>query len=131
MLGAYADRYLGGDVSGWVAWFHEISDLSNVDVGVARSQFEKLSASAKRGWRLEQLRERLNLCEANAAVHSRKEWDAERLALARAFWATKERLYRKVYGIGLARSILCASMRLHRTGRRRLRSRSINDPSLQ
>jgi len=105
VLSAYADRYLGGDTKTWVEYIRLMSDAGKIDVKKARALFDRLKSAAHPGWRFDQLRERLNLFEADATVRSRIEWDAERLAAAKAFWDTKERLFRDVWKLGIQRHI--------------------------
>lgn len=105
VLEAYAKRHLGPDAQGWCAWLRLMADASKIDPAKAQALFERLSGQAKPGWRLEQLRERLNLFLADARVRGGKDWTADRVAAARDFWAAKERLFRRVWGLGLTRAI--------------------------
>ena len=106
VLRAYAQRYLGGDVEAWVDCAYALGSIPDVDTSRARALFDKASADARPGWRLEQLRGRLVMCEANATVEARSQWDAERIQAAQDFWNEKERLFREVWGLGLLRHIL-------------------------
>jgi hypothetical protein len=54
-------------------------------------------------WRLRQIEERLNMAEAHRAVLAETEWNPGRLAAAAEFIAAKERLYRRVWRLGLQR----------------------------
>ena len=53
---------------------------------------------------MHQLGERLALFEADAAG-MKADTDGERRRAAEAFWSAKERLYRPIWGLGLARHI--------------------------
>jgi len=105
VLRAYAERHLGGDAAGWAEFMAALGDFFTIDIAKARRLYDRLASSARPSWRLAQLAERLNLAEADAAVRARTEWDADRLAAARAFLDAKERLYRPIWGLGLGRHI--------------------------
>jgi len=108
ILTAYAERHLGGSVDGWCRWLRMMGDpftADAIDIKKARPLFDRLKVEAKKGWRLQQLEERLIMAESNATVRARSNWDAERLKAAEAFWASKERLYRNVWRLGLPRHI--------------------------
>jgi hypothetical protein len=105
VLAAYAKRYLGGSVEGWVEWLNLMSDASKIDLPKAATLFDKLSPESNSCWRVDQLHQRLKMFQADADVRARKEWDAERIQAADAFFAAKEHLYRKCWGLGLTRTI--------------------------
>jgi len=79
--------------------------VETVDPVQARRQFERLAASSNPSWRLEALACKLEMREADAAVRAETTWNETRLAAAAAFWAAKERLWRRAWGRGLGRAV--------------------------
>lgn len=106
VLGTYVDRYFGGDRSGWVAWLHTMGEVETVDPAQARKAFDRLVKTSRDNWRIRALHEKLKMCEADAIVRSKSEWDAERIRAADAFWLAKERLWRDIWRRGLGRHAL-------------------------
>lgn len=103
VLQAYAARHFGTNPAGWSELLHAMGDFASLDPSHCRALFDTLAKGARGGWRMRQIEGRLELAEAHRAVLARDTWDAERLAAAEAFWATKERLYRDVWRLGLQR----------------------------
>lgn len=103
VLEVYARRYLGGDAKGWAAWIGKMADPGKIDLGKAQEELNALTENASPGWRLQQLRERLIMFQADATARSEKEWNPKRLNAAKSFWDAKERLWRHVWRFGLTR----------------------------
>lgn len=103
VLRAYASRHFGTDPSGWNELLHLMGDFESIDVVKARSLFDKLSKGASNTWRFQQVEEKLKMAEAHQCVLSEKDWTPRRLAAAKSFIATKEKLYRNVWRLGLQR----------------------------
>lgn len=105
VLKAYAEKHFNGDVSGWCELLYSLGDFFSIDVAKSQKLFNRLEAQSVPSWRLEQIRERINMAVADFAVRSKSEWNSERIAAAKAFWDAKERLYRHVWRLGLMRHI--------------------------
>ncbi len=112
VLRAYAERYFGAtgaDIASWMEWIESWGAPFERDVVHARRDFDRLAKSARRSWRLDQLEAKLRLFEAHADVMRRAEWDAERISAAERWYAERERLQRRVWGLGLTRHIFSRS----------------------
>lgn len=105
VLEEYATRHLGGDAKAWSDFIQSMGDFDSIEAAGARRSWNILERKAKPGWRLEQLKSRLVMAEANAAVMARTEWDSARETAAETFWATREHLYRDVWRLGMPRHI--------------------------
>jgi hypothetical protein len=105
VLMEYAERHLGGDLKAWSSFIGLMGDFNSIDVRKARLSWDRIERGARPGWRLEQLRWRLVMAEANATLMTRTEWNAEHEAAAESFWAAREHLYRHVWRLGLPRHI--------------------------
>jgi hypothetical protein len=103
VLRAYTARHFGGDEGAWSTWLSSMGDVQKVDPARTRKEFDQLAATAKPGWRLAALGEKLTMIEADAAVRAQPEWNDAKLRAARAFWDAKERLWRGVWKLGLGR----------------------------
>lgn len=109
LLAAYAERYLGAkgaERESWAAWIAQWSDPFAVNTAAARQEYERLARGAPQSWRLAQLEAKLALFEAHNAVRENPFWDKERMAAAERFFATRERLQRGIWGLGLVRHVL-------------------------
>lgn len=109
VLRCYAGRYFGADAptaAGWAEWLAGWSAPFARDLAAARREFDRLAAGARPSWRLEQFAAKLRLFEANQAVERSTAWDAARHAAAARFTREQERLYRRVWGLGLVRHVL-------------------------
>ncbi len=105
VLMEYARRHFKADPSLWCELLYSLGDAFNIDTAKAQKIFDRLEAGSIPSWRLEQIRERINMAAADAAVRSISSWNTERIAAAKAFWDAKERLYRYVWRLGLMRHI--------------------------
>lgn len=103
VLQAYAKRYFGTSPRGWSELLHYMGDFETIDIVKCRPVLDKLSRNAKNTWRLQQVKERLNLAEAHQAVLAETDWTSKRILAAKAYIAAKERLYRNVWRLGLQR----------------------------
>ena len=105
LLAAYAERYFGPSPDGWSELLRLLGDFESIDVKRCRPLFSTLERGARPGWRLEQIRGRLEMAEASQAVANNSAWDARRRTSARTFIDVKQRLYRDVWRLGLPRHI--------------------------
>ncbi|MBU0715853.1 MAG: hypothetical protein KJ964_10905 [Verrucomicrobia bacterium] len=103
VLHAYAKRYFGTNPAGWSELLHYLGDFETIETVKCRRLFDKLSRGVINSWRFQQIEERLKMAEAHRAVLAETDWTQKRLAAARAFIASKERLYRNVWRLGLQR----------------------------
>jgi len=109
VLRAYVERYFGvkgADAAAWAEWLAGWGRPFERDLGEARRTFDRLVPSARPSWRLDQFAAKLELFEAHADVLSRGAWDESRLAAAEHFFAVRERLHRRVWGLGVIRHCL-------------------------
>lgn len=105
VLAAYAERHLGGDLSGWAAWLRGMGDIDAVDAKAARRIFDRLAATARPSWRLQALEAKLKMLEADRKVRAAKPGSAECEQAKRDFWHTKACLWRDAWKLGLGREI--------------------------
>ena len=103
VLQTYAQRHFGTETDGWAEWLRMMGNPANLNLARARNLFKHLKVNARESWRLEQLELRLIMLEADRAVRSQSEWNPQRLEAAKTFWDAKERLYRKIWALGLTR----------------------------
>ncbi len=101
VMKAYAERYFGTNPEGWAHWLAKWENAFEVNVKESRTEFDLLSAGAKRSWRLEQWECKLKMFEFGHVATKSKDRKA-----AADFWDEKEYLWRKVWGLGLTRHIL-------------------------
>lgn len=104
-LQAYAERYFGNDPAGWAELLGAMGDYFTLDTPACRARWDKLARDARPSWRLDAVAERLAMAEADAAASSGTDWTPQRLAAAKAYIDAKERLYRRVWRLGLQRHI--------------------------
>jgi hypothetical protein len=109
VLAAYVERYFGiagRDCVRWATWIAQWGRPHEVDVAAARKEWDSLlkMPGLQRSWRTDQLEGKLRLFEAHAAVMRMSQWDDARSAVAEAFFAAREFLYRDVWKIGLTRA---------------------------
>ena len=107
VLRAYAQRYFHADgesAAAWAAWLKQWGRPYEVDTAQARAEFERLCEGMPRDdWRVRQWDLKIELFRRHAAIMSEETWTEARLANAEAFWATREKLEREVYGLGVIR----------------------------
>lgn len=109
VLSAYAERYFGAtgsDRAAWADWLAQWGDGFRTDIAQMRREYDRLAAGAARSWRLEQVESKLRLFELHAEVMSQTKWNTKRREAAAAFHAERERLNRRIWGLGLTRHIL-------------------------
>ena len=107
----YAERYLGAKAErskAWAAWLTRWGDAKSVPLPAAQTEFDRLAADAKPGWRLEHWRVKLEMERLDRAIGRPKpdEWTPEQLANADAWFAAQEHLYRDIYRLGPVRHVL-------------------------
>ncbi len=115
VLAEYARRYLGAgdDAPAWAAWLAQWGEPWEVDLPVARAEFERLLERLPGGclthgshicpelnWRPAQWEGKLRLFELQAQIEARDGWDDERLAVAGDFVDELEWLQRACWGLG-------------------------------
>lgn len=105
VLAAYAERHFGGEGAAWAQLLTALGKPYEVDLPWARRELDRLAAAAPPSWRLEQIDGKLRMLEANARVLAEPEWNVVKLAAAEDYWRAKEWLMRRVYGLGLLRTI--------------------------
>jgi len=104
-LPEYARRYFGS-ADGWPAWLAQWGDRRQVDVAAAQTEFDRLAATARPGWRLEQWRAKLKLETLDRQIGNPPEWTPAKLKLVEQCLAEHEHLQRDVYRLGPLRHIL-------------------------
>ncbi len=108
-LEEYAERYFGAtaaDRTDWAYWIAGWGDAFARDTGKARTEFDRLSRSARPGWRLAQLEAKLRIFEAHNAARGHGPWTDDRTRAAESFWVERERLQRGIWGLGIVRHVL-------------------------
>lgn len=108
VLRAYATRYFGASeaaASEWAAWLAAWGEPFGADLKALRPAWENLSRHATPGWRLDQWGCKLRLLELHQAIGEGAAWSPARLALADAWCRERERLHRRVWGVGPLRHI--------------------------
>lgn len=115
VLEAYAERYFGAAGTAradWANWLRQWGKPFEADADAAQRDLALLARGAKESWRLEQWRLKAQLLAAHARARVGDAWPAARLGAAEEFFATQEKLYRGVWGLGLVRHVL--NPRFHR-----------------
>jgi hypothetical protein len=107
VLNAYAKRYFNANqqtAQKWTAWIKKWQDPYSADPDALAVEFNQIFASADTdNWRLEQWRYKIKLMKLNKAIMAIDTWTPEKLRLVDQFWAVKESLERKLWGVGLLR----------------------------
>jgi len=107
VLEAYAAHHFGADPATarrWAAWLRAWGKPFTADTAKATKGLDTLIATKPTpSWRLAQWEAKTKLMALNAKVGKGTKWTPERLAAADAFWAEKERLNRRIYGLGFLR----------------------------
>jgi hypothetical protein len=110
VLEAYAARYLNaqGDAAAqWTAWLKQWARPFDADAVQAGKDLGSLSKDLPTDdWRLQQWALKTEMLCLHGAIMAENEWTPTRIANAEAFWAARERLERRVYGLGPLRHIL-------------------------
>ncbi len=107
ILKHYARRYFGGDSDAWADWLGQWGDRRQVDIKRAERDFNNLARKALPGWRLEQLRSKVQLEKLDRQIGQPAvdEWTPSKRNLADQFWAEQESLQRDVYRLGPVRHV--------------------------
>lgn len=107
ILKRYARRYFGGNDGAWADWLEAWGDRRQVELTSAEREFNRLARTARPGWRLEQLRSKVNLERLDRRIGQPAidGWTPDKLRLVRAFWAEQEHLQRDVYQLGPVRHV--------------------------
>ncbi|MCL4216800.1 MAG: hypothetical protein KJ052_07320 [Candidatus Hydrogenedentes bacterium] len=110
VLNAYAKRYFAAEdaaASEWAAWLEQWARPFEVDAAQAGKDLASLSQNLPADdWRVRQWAIKAELLRLHGAVMAENEWTPTRVANAEAFWAAREELERRVYGLGPLRHIL-------------------------
>jgi hypothetical protein len=106
VLQAYADRHFGADAKDWALLMESLGDYPSIDSKDVVERFDALKKNARSSWRLDALRCRIQLAQADRLVQDAgDDWDDNRIAAAKRYIAVKEELYRRVWRLGLQRHI--------------------------
>ena len=109
-LTAYAKRYFDADdalAKQWVDWLVPWGAPFEVDAAAAQESLKTLSATTDASdWRVQQWAFKAEFLALHAKIMTETEWTETRVANADAYWAAREKMDRKVYGLGPVRHIL-------------------------